>query len=93
MFIYVGVHLSIWSNLILYSVATILGIAFCTPREKTRNPLLETRFCIRTYEATAVFNVISDFAMLILPMPCIWNLRMPLKRKILIMATFGTGFL
>ena len=96
MFIYVGSHLSIWSNLIFYVVAVIFIIVLCTPRKKIWNPLMQGGHCFSfnaIFQATGVFNVISDFAILILPMPCLWKLRMPLKKKLLMTAIFATGFL
>ena len=96
MFIYVGVHLSIWSNLIFYLVEVIFEIALCTPREKIWNPLMQGGHCFSTnanFQASGIFNVISDFAILILPMPCVWKLRMPLKKKVLMTVIFATGFL
>lgn len=95
MFIYVGVHVCIWSNLIFYLVETVFEIAICTPRKKIWNPLMTTGHCFSvdaTFQATGVFNVISDFAILILPMPCLWRLRMPLKKKVLMTTIFATGF-
>ncbi|KAF6227624.1 hypothetical protein HO173_012153 [Letharia columbiana] len=94
MFIYVGVHLCIWTNLVFYLTETVFEIAICTPREKIWNPLMTTGHCFSvdvTFQATGVFNVISDFAILILPMPCVWRLRLPLKKKILMTTIFATG--
>ena len=96
MFIYVGSHLSIWCHLIFYFVAFVFEIVMCTPREKIWNPLMQGGHCFSfeaIFQASGVFNVISDFVILILPMPCVWKLRMPLKKKILMTAIFATGFL
>ncbi|KAL8832272.1 MAG: hypothetical protein Q9191_000371 [Dirinaria sp. TL-2023a] len=41
--------------------------------------------------ATGVFSVISDFAILVLPLQSIWKLRMPLRKKLLISMVFATG--
>ena len=46
-----------------------------------------------SYKASGVFNVLSDFAILIVPMPTLWNLQMSLKKKLLTMAVFATGLL
>lgn len=95
MFIYVGVHVCIWTNLIFYLIETVFEIAICTPRKKIWNPLMTTGHCFSvdaTFQATGVFNVISDFAILILPMPCVWRLRLPLKKKVLMTTIFATGF-
>ena len=96
MFIYVGAHICIWSSLAMYLVETVFEIDICTPREKIWNPLLDTGHCFdiyATFQATGIFNVISDFAILILPMPSVWKLQMSFKRKILMTAIFATGFL
>ncbi|KAI9842248.1 MAG: hypothetical protein M1837_007393 [Sclerophora amabilis] len=41
--------------------------------------------------ATAVINIISDFAMLVLPIGSIWQLQMPKRRKMGLSAVFLTG--
>lgn len=96
MFIYVGVHLCIWTNLIFYLLETVFEIATCSPRKKIWDPLITTGHCFSvnaTFQSTGVFNVISDFAILILPMRSVWRLRLPLKKKILMTTVFATGFL
>ncbi len=39
------------------------------------------------------FNVVSDFYLLILPMPILWHLKMPLRRKLGVITIFMTGLL
>ncbi|KAL9596411.1 MAG: hypothetical protein Q9179_004623 [Wetmoreana sp. 5 TL-2023] len=41
----------------------------------------------------AAVNVVSDFYLLAIPIPVVWNLQMPLKRKIGVSAIFLTGFM
>ena len=41
--------------------------------------------------ASGVMNVISDFSILILPLPIIWRLQMSWNRKYRIFAVFGVG--
>lgn len=93
---FVAIQICIWGCFTMYLVATIFAIAQCTPRKKIWNPLMNTGHCIDTsaaYLSTAIFNVITDFAILILPMPILWKLQMPRKKKILTTAVFATGFL
>ena len=45
-----------------------------------------------SYKASGVFNVLSDFAILIVPMPTLWNLKC-LKQKVLTTGVFATGLL
>ena len=96
MFVYVGVHLCIWTNLMFYSIDTVFDIAACTPRRKIWDPLMRTGHCHNIdaiLQASGLFNIISDVAILILPMPCVWRLCLPLKKKILMTMIFATGFL
>ena len=96
MFVYVGAHICIWVSLVIYLVETIFEIDLCTPREKIWSPLLDTGHCFdmyATFQATCISNVITDFAILILPMPSVWELQISFKRKILITAIFATGLL
>lgn len=96
MSLFVAIQSCVWSCFIMYLVATICAIAQCVPREKIWNPLMTTGHCINNsaaYLSTAIFNVITDFAILILPMPSLWKLQMPVKQKILTTAIFATGFL
>ena len=96
MFMYIGVHVCIWSNLVFYGTETVFMIVLCTPRKKIWNPLMTTGHCFNLdaiIQASAIFNVFSDFAILILPMPCVWKLYLPLKKKILMTMIFATGLL
>ncbi len=39
----------------------------------------------------AVFNLILDFLLILLPLPCLWKLRMPTHRKIGVSIVFSMG--
>ena len=96
MFLSIAIHVVIWSTFLFYFVDTIFEI-MCTPRERIWNPLMTTGHCFNAnavHIATGVFNIVSDFSILILPMVPIWKLQVPpppLKRKIMIMAVFAVG--
>ncbi|KAM0802382.1 hypothetical protein BDR22DRAFT_124439 [Usnea florida] len=92
-FVFYGVHVLIWTNLVFYIIETFLEIFACTPRERIWNPMVPGH-CIgveNNYIAVGVWNVISDFSILILPMVAIWNLQMQNARKIGVAAVFATG--
>ena len=96
MFLYVGVQVCIWSTFLFYFVDTIFEIIMCLPREKIWNPLMTTGHCFNTnaaFQATGIFNVLSDFAILLLPIPSVWRLKVSLRKKIGIIAIFSAGFL
>ena len=68
----------------------------CNPREKLWNPLINTGRCFNSNtnsESSGIFNVVSDFVILILPMPCLSKLQMRTRKKIWMMGIFATGFL
>lgn len=93
MFVFVGVHICIWSNFIFYFFMTVFEITICTPRTKIWNPLI-TGHCfsfVAPLQASAVFNVLSDVLILLLPMPCVWRLHLPLKKKVLMTMIFAAG--
>ena len=78
-----------------YLVEMVFEITMCTPRRKIWNPPINGHcFSLEApMQASAVFNVFSDFLILILPMPCVWRLQLPLKKKILITMIFAAGLL
>lgn len=79
-----------------YLVDTIFEIVLCIPREKIWNPLMTGGHCFNSnaaFQATGIFNVLSDFAILILPIPSVWRLKVPMRKKIGIMAIFSAGLL
>ena len=94
MSLFVAIQIVIWSNFVFYFTDFIFEITACTPREKIWNRLITTGHCRNThamYMASGIFNVLSDFAILILPIVPIWKLQLPFKKKILMIAIFSTG--
>lgn len=50
--------------------------------------------CMSTYKllyASGPINLITDLAILILPMPILTSLRLPKKQKIILIVLFATG--
>ena len=80
---------------VTYVVTVAFLIALCRPRQKIWNQYLPGQ-CYdynANFRASGIFNIISDFAILIIPMPTLLRLQMPLRKKTSIMAVFATGFL
>ena len=81
-----------------YIIVMVFNIIECKPREAIWNPLIraEEAWCFNRdaiFQATGVFNVVSDFAILIIPIPTIWNLQMTRRRKIAVTGLFAIGLL
>lgn len=84
------------SFFVLYLVDAVFEIFMCNPKEEIWNPLLTTGHCFdsaASCRATWMFNVISDFAIPILPMLSLWKPRMPITKKAFTLAVFVTGSL
>ena len=88
-------RIGIFSCLIFYIAILFRSIFQCSPLQKSWDPLLPGH-CISQAVAsytTGVFNIISDLYILILPMPCIWILKLETGRKLRIMGIFSVGLL
>lgn len=82
-------------NSVFYLIYLIIPIFLCMPRRKIWTPSLPGH-CLNPsalYTASAAFNVVSDLGMLIIPSYSIWRLQITTKRKVGILAVFGTGSL
>lgn len=67
----------------------------CSPIEKGWNQLTPGQCLpakVLPYCSGAI-NVVTDFYLLILPIPCIWGLNLRLGRKLRALALFGLGIL
>ena len=87
------IQLLVWSNLLFYIADTCVEIWECIPRSKIWDRMVPGR-CVNinaAFFATAAVNVVSDFLMLALPVSNVWNLQMPVKRKIAISGVFLFG--
>jgi hypothetical protein len=81
--------------LIFYIIIFFRSIFLCDPVQKAYNPALPghcLKFEILPY-TTGVFNIISDFYILFLPLPFIWRLKLETSRKLRLMAVFSVGLL
>ena len=82
-----------FANTAFYTAFLIGPAAQCIPRSKIWN-MEEPGTCVdinKLYVASAVFNLLSDVAMLSVPIFMIWGLQMSIRRKIGVSAIFATG--
>ena len=94
--LFVAIRVCVWSIFLFHFVAVFFDIFQCNPREKIWNKLITTGHCYNISaldKASGVFNVVSDFAILILPVPSIWSLQMSLRKKLLTTGVFAVGLL
>jgi len=78
-----------------YSLASALVVIFsCYPFSKSWDITITDGFCVNLpvfYIANLSLNSATDIAVLILPLPMLWKLRMPFQQKIAVLAIFMTG--
>lgn len=95
-YIYWSVNVLNWGNLAFYASVWLALLFECIPHEKIWNYEYEGGRCINinaAYLTSGIFNVVSDFLILLLPLLAIWRLRLALKRKVGVSAVFATGVL
>jgi fucose permease len=74
---------------------TMLNVWQCTPVHAVfRSPIPNTASCtdiVTIYLSSAPLNIITDLAILFLPMPILTSMRLPKKQKIILIVTFSFG--
>jgi sterol-4alpha-carboxylate 3-dehydrogenase (decarboxylating) len=78
----------------IYTTA-IIGVAIGSIVKCNGLAQISSRFC-RNYAKpvvvmNSVINVVTDFYVLVLPIPCIMKLQLSLKRRIGLLLAFGSG--
>ncbi|RJE18980.1 hypothetical protein PHISCL_08688 [Aspergillus sclerotialis] len=78
-----------------YSISLVLALIFaCNPVAKTWDVSITGGSCIDrngVYIATAVFNIVTDLALIVLPVPVVITLQMPRIQKIGLLVLFTIG--
>jgi hypothetical protein len=75
-------------------VSTIIAFSMCRPFAYNWDKNIQGGHCIdkeRVYTWISLPNIVTDVAMLILPIPVIWQLQMSRYQKIGLMLTLMTG--
>lgn len=94
-----GTRIPIWFGLfavgVFYTVLFFTTVFYCTPVERAYNPFVQGHcrpFATAAF-VSGFFNVVSDFYILLLPLPDVWGLSMKGARKARLIAIFGLGLL
>lgn len=85
--------------LIVTNVALTMSIFFadffqCSPINYIWDKSIEGGKCINTeafFISSAALNIVSDFAVLLLPIPMVWKLKINMKKKIVLILLFSLG--
>lgn len=83
---------------LFYLSASIALIVLCAPRDGQSITSYSLAITSRRCEpskaisySVGIFNVVTDFYLLILPLPAVWSLQLPIRQKIGVSAIFLTG--
>jgi hypothetical protein len=86
---------SLFAFLIAYTVWTFFGSIFlCYPVAYFWDKTIEGGKCMNQFAAwftNASLNIVTDFAIVILPMPVLKNLNLPTRQKRSLMLVFTLG--
>ena len=92
-----AIYIGMIANVIFYGTITVVFGVLCIPRPGFGwLQTVQTARCRRSIDMdypTGIFGVISDFYILIVPIPIVVKLNLSVKKKIGIVAIFMTGIL
>ncbi|PHH55539.1 hypothetical protein CFIMG_001374RA [Ceratocystis fimbriata CBS 114723] len=91
-------RLASWVVLIVVNLAglvlTLMNLFQCKPIKAAWSPMKESYSCIpllQEFLCSAPVNVISDLAILLLPIPVLTGMNLPLRQKVILVGTFVFG--
>lgn len=83
------------SIIVAWAIATILaGCLICRPFAFNWDKTIPDGYCgnqVSSFTATGVINLVTDVAVLVLPMSSLYKLQMALYKKLTLIAVFGLG--
>lgn len=82
---------------VIYGIILVpIFIAACNPVEASWDPLLHEEKCwpwMYHSLAALTLNVLLDVTIVVMPIPVVWSIQMPTKKKIGVTAMFSIGLL
>lgn len=90
------IQIFLWAHILFYIASFFAAVFMCFPLDAIWNPYVRHIKCLdigALKVVSAVINVVSDFAILFIPISTVWNLKMQRKNKVRTMAIFATGLL
>ncbi|KAL8661583.1 MAG: hypothetical protein Q9202_005469 [Teloschistes flavicans] len=92
--LYYAAHALMWLNAIQYTIIFFLFTFLCTPRRRIWEGDLTPGTCL-DHKAIIIsgsgINILSDFAILALPLGQIWKMNLPADKKRRVSAVFAMG--
>lgn len=90
----VSVNVLIGINIALTVSIFFADLFQCTPVAFAWNAAIPGGKCMNTkafYISSAALNIVSDFAVLLLPIPMVWQLKINTRKKIALISLFSLG--
>ena len=91
----IAIYLGIIAICLFYIACSVIFLIWCLPRsgESWISPTFDARCAPITQVSNAHgwFGLLSDLYIFFLPLPALWGLHMPLKKKVGVTAVFLTG--
>lgn len=91
-------RVAVWTSIVIVSlntfIITTMLLFHCTPVRKAFDLTVQGGECVDVailFIATAVFNIVTDVILFVLPIPMVLQLRMSLGQKIGAIVVFGIG--
>ncbi|KAI0473018.1 major facilitator superfamily domain-containing protein [Xylariaceae sp. FL0804] len=91
-------RLASWGVLVIVNVSglvlTFLNIFQCHPVRAAFDPFEATEYCIpllTEFICSAPINIVTDLAILALPLPVLTGMRLPQRQKVILIMTFALG--
>ena len=92
---FIALHIVLWGSLAIYVIGTFVEVFQCSPIRKVWYPLWPGT-CVNQKAlqiASCIFNIVTDFATLFLPIASVWTLKTSRRRKSGLFCIFGFGFM
>lgn len=87
----IGIYFWTTWTLLWWTAGCLLVFLQCRPLSTNWGVPFQCRPSFTTSISTATLNAISDLGVLLLPQPLIWNLQLPMKRKLQVSLLFLVG--
>ncbi|KAF4155493.1 hypothetical protein CNMCM6936_002362 [Aspergillus lentulus] len=88
-------YITLWVVLLAGFALTLVNLFPCRPLSAsfqiTTPPGTYCIDIVALYISTATIDIITDVAIVSLPMPVLWRVRLPRRQKVILLLTFGTG--
>ena len=93
-----AIYMGIFSVVVYNAVCSALVLVFCIPRHNEAwVELFSIYRCFRNEQnvliASGALNLITDIYVLCLPLPIVWSLQLPLRKRLGLIAIFMTGLM